>query len=564
MDSLAHLAVGLVLENSSHHEDALAEAQTALLLCTDAIERSQILSLKAEILSQLEKHDEAHDSIMEALSQSNLPESSKIKALCTRANIEHKLGQVEESVQAYEEARLADPSAILSGNMLKEEIYVLKKRGSHELVRTLKKWTPLEMLTWMTWAYDEDSGVVHETFREAIARTQDFEFLLQAYQGAIELLNSLDSAAPIQYELAFAHWWIRGDTDAARATLDTILDSTSYGYSYALSNEDPIWVLGLTINVMSDVMYEQFRTSNDLSRKESLLIDMGLLTQRPLARSLTMWKSDLVHYMVIVARMTRRVGPIREFHDGLQKAFAFCYESLNDSVGWNDSSSLESLAELLLAIDGKTLEKEARIALSARFSKLDADTSNDASTEGREEHDDGNKRGVNMEDTDSSVEEGVGKEEEKEEEKMGGATDKAHPKPKILANGAVEPNSAIDKCDTTDDWVSCDGICDPRTEWVSGWQGRTMYRCLICYECDLCEDCYQLRQRVNRGETLSFAKRFCDSNHRYIKAPIEGWKGIKNGTMYIGEEEIRFKDWLKELKDVKWKQVWDKFWTTED
>ncbi|KAI9682769.1 MAG: hypothetical protein M1822_006259 [Bathelium mastoideum] len=548
MNSLAHFAVGLVLENSSHFEQALTEAQAALSLCTDAIERSQILGLKAEILSQLERYSEAHDSIMEALSPSDLPTSSKIKALCMRASIEYKLGQVKESVQAYEEARLADPSAILPGNILKEEIEVLKHKNDYELVRTLEKWTPLEMLAWMTWAHDEDNGAAHEVFRGAIARTQEFDFLLRVYKEAIELLNSLDSAAPIQYDLALAHWQLRGDADATRATLDAILDSTSYGYPYALSNEEPSWILSLTINLVADVMYEQFRKSNDLERKEALLADTRTLTQRPLARSLTMWKSEAVHCMVTIARMARRAGTMREFHDQLQKAFALCYEALNDSVGWNDAASLESLAEVLLTVDSRSLEKEARIALSARFSELDLKNGNDSGTEPQQGHEDSDV-------SDSDTEDG---------EEAGGVKNEPHPKPKTLVNGTVEPDSSIDEYDTTGSECWCHGVCDPKIEWVSGWQGRAMYRCLICYNCNLCESCYELRQRLNNGETLGFAKHFCGSNHRYIKGPIEGWKGVKNGKMYIGDEEIPFRTWLQELKDVKWKQIWDTFWTAED
>ena len=487
-----------------------------------------MLTLRADVLAQLEKYNEARDTIMEALALSNLPANSKIRALCIRASIENNLGHLQESVMAYEEARLADPSAVLPGNILREEIDVLQRKDAHELIMTLKNWTPLERLTWMTWRYDEDEGAAHETFRDATIRTQNFGFLLEAYQEAIELLDPLDSAAPIQCDLANAHWRIRADADATRATLDAILDSISYGYCYALTNEEPTWILCRTINLMSDVIYEQFRSTNDLERKEKLLTEMKSLTERPLAHSLTMPKSDLVHHMVLIARMSRKIGPGRAFYDGLQTAFALCHETLNDSVGWNDAASLESLAEVLLAVNGKNLEKEARIALSARFSELEPESSS-----GEEEESDGNTR-------------------------------ERYQNPKNLVNGAADSNSSSNGYNMSDYTATCNGICDPKVVCESGWHGNVMYRCLTCYDCDLCESCYALRLRLNRGEASDPIKPFCSSNHRYIKGPIEGWKGMKAGKMYIGDEEIPFKDWVREVKDVKWKQVWDVFWTTED
>ena len=566
MDSLAHFAVSGVLEQSSHYEEALLEAQTSLSLCADAIERSFVLNLKADILFNLEKYKDAQDSINEALAYPDLSASFRTKALYTRARIEGALDHIEESIQAYEESRLADPSAMVPGDVLKEEIDLLERKDANELMSTLRKWSPLERLTWLTWNYVEDGDGVHETFRKAAARTQNHDFLIHVYQEAIELLNPLDSAAPMQYGLAHAHWRVRRDADATKEALDAILNGSSHGYWYALTNEDPTWILAVTINTMSNILYEQFRNSNDPEQKEKLLADARALMQRPLARSLTTGKSDIVHPMVIIARMTRKMGPSRVFRDVLEKAFALCYESLNDSVGWNDSENLESLAEVLLAVDSESLEKEARIAYSAVFSDLEPATSDeprkganeDQQADGDGDGDDGSDGNDSDDgsddDDDDDEDEGEGKDDYDDD------TKRSHPDSKHSVN---RPEGPGEKFDTSDFTIRCYGTCDPMVECTSGWQGRSMYRCLICYNCYLCEDCYKLRQKLNDGEKPGPIQHFCGANHKYIKGPVEGWKGVKAGKMYIGEDEFIFKDWLRELKEVKWKQVWDTFWTTE-
>jgi hypothetical protein len=45
---------------------------------------------------------------------------------------------------------------------------------------------------------------------------------------------------------------------------------------------------------------------------------------------------------------------------------------------------------------------------------------------------------------------------------------------------------------------------------------------------------------------------------------VEGWQGIRQGVMSIGEKKIEFKEWLKEIKDEKRPSAWKKFWKRED
>jgi hypothetical protein len=68
---------------------------------------------------------------------------------------------------------------------------------------------------------------------------------------------------------------------------------------------------------------------------------------------------------------------------------------------------------------------------------------------------------------------------------------------------------------------------------------------------------------MNAGAKNDWWRTYCGKNHTYVKAPVEGWKGVKNGVMRIGTERIPFRDWLQELKDEKWPGAWNSFWRDE-
>ena len=56
---------------------------------------------------------------------------------------------------------------------------------------------------------------------------------------------------------------------------------------------------------------------------------------------------------------------------------------------------------------------------------------------------------------------------------------------------------------------------------------------------------------------------WCGKDHAYVKGPIAGWRGVKNGVIRIGEEEIEFKEWLRSLKEERWPKAWKEFWRGE-
>ena len=206
--------------------------------------------------------------------------------------------------------------------------------------------------------------------------------------------------------------------------------------------------------------------------------------------------------------------------------------------------------------------------LSAQFSKLDPAVKMELSDS---DSDSGDKKvnGVKyMRDDDGknyvkdgqSEDEDVSSEEEEEENADEDNEDK---------NDAL----STDEDDLSQD-VYCNGECKPRTTW-NAWKDRPMYVCVTCSNTCLCEECYHKRQGYNRngGDAAcrdSVGTNYCGTNHKYVKGPIQGWKGITDGVMTIegpnGKEmiKVKFREWLEELKNVKWKAAWEQFWLKED
>ncbi|KAK3375671.1 hypothetical protein B0T24DRAFT_698095 [Lasiosphaeria ovina] len=54
----------------------------------------------------------------------------------------------------------------------------------------------------------------------------------------------------------------------------------------------------------------------------------------------------------------------------------------------------------------------------------------------------------------------------------------------------------------------------------------------------------------------------CPWGHAHIKAPVDGWKDIRQGRLLYGDVDVAFGSWLEQLEG-KWAVAWERYWTHE-
>ena len=257
--------------------------------------------------------------------------------LITRAKVEIAAGKKDGAIVSYEEARLAIPDEPLQGHNLKDAFKVFVDKDDDALLtENVKNWKAMEMLAWMTWNFEEDGEDDHEILQRAVSRAGQSAYLYEAYEEVIKLLENLNAAAPIRFQLAIAHWFVGLNAEASKTLMDETLDTMSSGYLYALTNEDPAYTLVCATLLMTQIIYEQYRATSDSALKSQLYTEIKGLTTRPLAQSIRQMKSEMTYYSLTVARMARKMAPAHEFQTMLDGLFNVCYEALIDAVGWND------------------------------------------------------------------------------------------------------------------------------------------------------------------------------------------------------------------------------------
>lgn len=440
-------------------------------------------------------------------------------AYITQAEIYTDLEKTDEAIESYEQARQANSVEPLRGEILRKEFDVWKKNG--KAVDLLKnKWTLQERLEWMTWNYPNDT-THHRNFMFAAIDANEPEFFVETYHEIISLLDHFDAGVPLRDHLV-EWYYINGDDEASRAQCLAMLDSklhTGNTDTYRFTNEDPEYTLYCALCALTDLIYEQFRATPERAAKAKLYEEAKGLMGRRLARDVTLQKTSQVHYKVTLARMARKIGPLHEFEDFLNQGFNDTIDALLDDVSWNDVWNLDLLAKVLSCLDG--LEREAQIALSARFSDVQPEKESAADADDGEQ---GSDSGESDEEDD---------------------------------DGDVD-SLPEDEGDLTEDATGCGR---PRCEvsWRA-WKGRKIYQCLYCWNMIFCEACYEKRVGYNAGAAIPAGEHYCGKDHKYLRC-IDGWKGIKDGMVLIeGEEPFAFNDWVKELKEKKWPQAWEKFW----
>ena len=242
--------------------------------------------------------------------------------------------------------------------------------------------------------------------------------------------------------------------------------------------------------------------------------------------------------------MLRKMGSSTTFQEVLNDTFDFCIASLTDAEGWNDAICLRLLAKVLALVGG--LEREAQIAFSLQYSTLDPAVMLNSDF---------------FESSDSS---------DDEDDILGESDQKGAEAAAVAESDSDDEDDEDDEIIKHDTWGDLSGAghpCDGEHMQDSdavGWNDGPFYLCILCAETQLCQGCFEKIRQYSRSDKWSCWKSYCGRDHKYIKGPVFGWKGVRDGMMVIGEAEQTVVDWIQELKEVKWPEAWEKFWLRQD
>ncbi|KAH7108778.1 hypothetical protein EDB81DRAFT_430992 [Dactylonectria macrodidyma] len=512
------------------------------------LENFKALVLMVQILSEQGRVQEAYQYVLtysEDLNAAYISPSLKRAAYLTKARIEAKRRDIAAAAKSFSTAKAVDPSELTTGDILSEQLSLYSDRKhDRSYMATLKSWTTPEQLIWMAWEYHEEGQARHNLLLNIAASTGETAFVTEVYDGVINYLDNVNAGAPLRIKLAKFYIRVSGDLGKARNVLDQVFNSRSTGHPYAVTNYRPDWTFGFALTLQSEVLFHLFRTSCDPGAKQQLLEAMQSLTTSPLAmdvpHTINSW---MIRYGLTLAKMHLKMGPALTFQTMLQEQINACIEGLTDDIAWNDGNNLLLLSEALFVLgsavkDGEDLHKGSFIIFSAMFSHLSKS---------------------DKEDEESYLKKIEGDEDESDEEDGGRASDAgAGSSSETKARESEQPSEDEgDIVKTEAREYNCDGSCSPTTTFRR-WGNNGAYYCYTCF-CFLCSECYQLRGELLEGQ------RFCGKNHHVVKAPVRGWKGIKDGKLRIeGTEEVGFQDYLRKVRDELCQKAWKSFWLEEN
>ena len=549
-DSRAHRAIGDVLNRIGSLEAAENELKQSVEKAATDLDRFYALVALAQVYKKsskdvVSKTEEAHRTINEALAirpqskdggDSDDIASQIQEALIIRAEFEQIEGNIDKAMKSYDEARQVRPESPLEGSVYNTITLVLETDGRFsELIAKVEGWTEMERLLWLV--YQDETYGAHERFRKAVQSSgKGAALLVKCYQDIIKFLDRVENSNMPRYHLAVAYRTVLKDNHQAKSLLYSILDK---GISIIPWTGEESAATGYgSISDLTEIIHEEFRSTSDPEQKAASLQEMRNLMSQPLLtsdRNMSLADSQTA---VALAIMTKKIGLSSEFGALMRKIFDTCVEGLSDGIGWNDSVSFRLLAKTLACVSG--LERDSQIACSCQFSIVDPTLfpiSENEDDEKKQDEKEGNAKET------ENVKKNQDAKDNSDEEKKGDIMEDAR---ETSPGGSPEDLAPSNGC-------YCNGCGRSFRAWT-----MPIYYCILCSDCDLCEMCYQKRRAFDRGNGEEVT--YCGRDHRYIRGPMDGWKGVKDGVITIGEEKVTFDDWLTGLKDTRWKEAWEMFW----
>ncbi|KAK1676525.1 hypothetical protein BDP55DRAFT_550677 [Colletotrichum godetiae] len=534
IESTGYRALASLMLHFKHLKPAETMCQNALNGLAGALETVRARELMARIHLE-DGAQAAHQDILECFEKMNdesIPLNLRHAVCITKARVEAKLEMNEAAAASYAHARSVDPSVLMTGEILNEELDLFLEEDSKQgFIGVLKSWSPLQRLTWLCWEYDDYHGERSQLLRNVAVRSGEIDFVAQMYLDSIQYLDNVNAAAPLRIDLSLFYQHVIGNIKAARQALDEVLDSGSTGYPYAITDSSPDYTVTRAVDNYSALLYGIFRSSHDPKHKTELLTTVEGLLNRPLALDVLPTSiTYLTFRLIVLSRMYLKLGPVTKFQDTLQSVFTGCIDALSDTISWNDADNLACLSKALDILgnsisNGQNLKKMARTMHSAVFCHLDPKV-----------------RLMDDENSDESDEDGGYDGESQTDAKA--------------ENRPTDEGDLIEGAE-----IFCDGTCDQDTSKFSWWGKRSAYACLVCREVIFCEDCFNKRITDGEAGKRQNVMPICDQGHDFLKLPLEGWEGVVDGKVVLdGEEPVEFGELLKQTRDVLCKEGWEEFW----
>ncbi|OCK73567.1 hypothetical protein K432DRAFT_430523 [Lepidopterella palustris CBS 459.81] len=505
LDHKFYRAMSMAWSTLCVNERAWADIQTSWQLCGkndpyghEDLGQQQFFTLyhMAVARSQMDVFDEACRYYRQALALKR-PESPEERE--TTQLILLTLGiqaNGTEGADLLERALMAAPD--LSGICFSRLLVCLSRLKRYEkVVETVTRYGSLRLTT--SWVHGDD---INNEYQKSAKLSGMTEAMVATYQQLIYDQDPLRWASPARFYLARAYRRIVGNNSKAKELLYQILDSESCIHP-ANGQEDDSLLYKAQI-ALSEVLYEQFVSSSSLIDKAALLQEMSNLQHRQLGQKLSV-DSYFGSYNTSLARMCQKLDSLARFFEILDEDFRKCMDTLQDDDPWNDSSTLRQLCKILACLP--ELDDEATIAMCASFYVIDPDVLERLNVEGSAD-----------------------RSKDKDEEEDG-------------------------TYDRTSVHLEYSG-CGDHKVWND--MSHPLYKCTICAECSLCEDCHAELQALKGAKDAQGPDPYCGVNHSYIKVPMPGWLGIRKGKMYIeGRDPVIFNEWLKQLRERRWPQIWE-------
>lgn len=604
--SSSYKGIGMSMKQEQLYRQAIVQFDKGLQeVPKSGQEQHALLVSKGEALMKL-GIQEGQDVRTELLEQSLaiLEEANKLYREIHGANQDEdelrRLASVSFGNTARVAAHLGRPDIVLSSmsegketqfdlnfEILTDIISTLKDTSHWSIMMEVLKGASPSERTW--YLMFERLEAVHE----ASIRSKQGHYMLDIYNEALRGLAGPrwrfiphEYTAFLQLKVAAYAREALNDHEMAKSLLRQIIhDPRTNG-----------WLVLQGCNQLVGLLFEQLRLNNVPQTKLDALDEAIKLLDKPTEAMLEGYNPAESHIITTVALMLQRLGPAIDMSDRLHAAFENCIGELKDDTGMNDRSALRRLARLLSCLVG--FEKEASICLTAQCYVLDdavrrkdlensQDPSEDTGNTNEQADAELDRDGpVPMNSIDAVINDCVSQELPTDESITG-----SNAGPQSTEAGRASPESALDSSQSTSKLLpeatttsDEDPSAEIRTEYVEmaegliqdtqpycnycgedigTWSHGNAYLCVYCIDVDICEKCFSKRLAREKGELEPDWRTICPTGHRHVKAPIEGWRGVKEGRLRIDAEEIPFRTWLGQL-EIKWAKYWDDFWTESE